>query len=126
MCHEHADVVAQLGADRSIAFELVELLALHAELLHLDLVDLGEVQQLDAVATLLFGLQVTAVDEGFANLLEAFHQSILLHGFDDHVRGELELIVVHEDDAIVRVHLLKPIEEIQECCDFRLCLDNLK
>lgn len=80
----------------------------------------------DQGAQLLFGLQVAAVDERFADFLEAVHQTILLHGFDDHVRSELELVVVHEDDAIVRVNLLKPIEEIQERGNLRLCLYNLK
>lgn len=125
MSHQHADLIAELSAHRCVTFEFVHLLALHAQFLHLDFVVLRQVQILDAVSSLLFGFQVATVDKGLDDLLEAFHQTVLLHGLDDHVWRELQLVVIHEDDSIVGVDLLQPIEEVEQSGDLGLCLDDL-
>lgn len=126
MCHQHADIVAELSADGCVALKLVYLEAFHAQLLALDLVVLRQIQVLDAGLAGLLASHVVAVDERLYSLLETLHEPVLLHGLDDHVRRELELVVVNEDDSVLGVYLLQPFEKVEECCDFSLCLDDLK
>lgn len=125
MCHEHANIVAQLGPDGGIALELVDLDEVHGQLLALDLVVLRQREVLDAGLARFLAGQVVAVDERLHGLLKALHETVLLHGLDHHVRRELELVVVDEDDTVLGVDLLQPVEKVEECCDFRLCLNDL-
>ena len=49
-----------------------------------------------------------------------------LHNLDHHVRNELDLLVIDEDDAIVgSVHFLKPCQKFHECSNLSLGLDDL-
>lgn len=126
MCHQHANVVAELGADGGVALELVDLDVVHGELLALDLVVLRQREVLDAGLAGLLARQVKAIHERLHRLLEALHEPVLLHGLDDHVRGELELVVVDEDDTVLCVDFLQPVEKVEERCDLSLRLDDLQ
>lgn len=127
MRHQHADLVAELRADRGVAFEvLLGVLRLQAELLAAQLVVLRQRQQLQTAGVLLLLSQLEAVDERLDRLLEALQQAILLHRLNHHVGRELHLVVVDEDDAVLGVDFLQPIEEVQQSCDLSLCLNDLR
>lgn len=126
MCHQRDDVVAEFRTDCRVAFEFIDLLVLHSELLHLDHVVLAKRDVPDAVPTLLLPSQVVPVHERLHDLLESFHEAILLHCLYQHVRSELLLVVVNEDHTILCIDDVQPIEELQECCNLGLCLDDLR
>lgn len=125
MCHQNANVVAQLSTNAGIAFENVQILILVSELLLLDLVVLGQREEAKSRAALFLAGQVVAVHKRLHDLLKAIHQAILAHGLDHHVRRELLRVMVHENDSILLADGLQPVEEIKESCDLSLGFNDL-